>query len=75
MDDKFAKGIFFKSPADNAPDFVIGRLSIKTEEFFNYVNSLETDGWVNLDIKRGKSGKPYLELNTWKPTKGDGIPF
>ena len=75
MDDKFAKGIFFKAPPDNAPDFVVGRLSVKCDEFLKYAEDFQSEGWLNLDIKKGKSGKPYIELNTWKPKGGNKTPF
>ena len=63
----FASGIMFKLPRDNAPDFVKGSLSIKLDDFTAWAKDHAENGWVNLDLKVGKSGKPYIELNTWKP--------
>ena len=66
MADKvFANGIIFKEKNDNAPDFVLGSLSIAKESFLEFLDT-QPDGWVNLSIKRAKSGKPYIELDTWK---------
>jgi len=60
----FANGLIFKKP-DNAPDFVIGNLSIKKSEFIPFLDTQDGD-WVNVQIKLSKAGKYYVELNTWK---------
>ncbi|QDP68146.1 MAG: hypothetical protein Unbinned1473contig1000_24 [Prokaryotic dsDNA virus sp.] len=62
----FADGFILKRN-DNAPDFVVGRLSIKVEEAVSFLNEKESNGWVNLELKRSKSGGFYCELDTWKP--------
>ena len=69
MGDKnnFASGIMFKLPRDNAPGYVKGSLSVKLDDFVAWAKNNAENGWVNLDLKVGKSGKPYVELNTWKP--------
>lgn len=61
----FANGIIFKR-SDNAPEFVIGGLSIKKSEFIPFLEDQGGD-WVNLQIKIAKSGKPYIAVDTWKP--------
>lgn len=68
MTDKlFAKGIFYKR-RDGAPDFVIGNLSVKKEDFVDFVNQhAGQDGWLNLNILKSQSGKPYIEVDTWQP--------
>lgn len=73
----FASGIIFKRPRDGAPDFVKGSISIKVDEFSEFIKKHDNDGWINLDLKLSKGDKLYLELNTWKPeTKSDeSIPF
>lgn len=63
----FASGIMFKLPRENAPDFVKGSLSIKLDDFNAWAKGKVENGWINLDLKVGKSGKPYVELNLWKP--------
>lgn len=69
MSDKtFASGILYKEPSPKAPDFVVGGLSVKKSEFIPFLNSQDGD-WVNLSIKLSKAGKPYIELDTWKPEK------
>lgn len=62
---EFLNGVIFKRK-DNAPDFVIGQLSFKVDEFIKTLQEKEKNGWVNANIKRGQSGKPYIELDTWE---------
>jgi hypothetical protein len=70
-DDKiFADGMLFKR-RDNAPEWVVGSISIKVDDFVKFCKDNEDKGWVNLEVKVGKSGKPYVELDTWKPEKKD----
>jgi len=69
MDNKtFAKGINFKRN-DNAPEFVVGKLNIKTDEAITFLNQTSKNGWVNLDIKKAKSGKFYIELDEYEAKK------
>lgn len=69
----FADGFSFKRQ-ENAPDFVIGRLSIKLDEAIAFLKKHEKNGWVNLNAKYGRSGNPYLELDTYEPKKGGAAP-
>ena len=63
----FAEGFIFKK-SEKAPEFVIGRISIKVDEAIEFLNKHKNaDGWVNLQAKTGRSGQPYLELDTYKP--------
>lgn len=66
QDAKFADGFIFKRNP-NAPDFVIGQLSVKVEDAINFLKANAKNGWVNIDIKRGRSGKEYLQLSTYEP--------
>ena len=70
MEDKiFATGIYFKR-ADNAPDFVIGKLSVQADRFAEFAQQHKNEGgYLNLDIKKSKGGKFYVELDTWQPKK------
>lgn len=55
-----------KKPTENAPEWVKAGVSIKVAEFIPFLEAHSTgDGWVNLNIKEGKSGKYYAELNQW----------
>ena len=72
----FAEGFIFKRQ-ENAPDFVIGGVSIKVEEAINFLREMNKDGWVNLNVKQSKAGKYYMELDTWTPdpSKNTNTPF
>jgi hypothetical protein len=64
---EFANGIWFKEPSPQAPDFVIGAINILREDFMKFLAEKEGD-YVNLKVLRAKaSGKPYCEVDTWKP--------
>jgi hypothetical protein len=77
----FADGFMFKMNP-NSPEWVIGGLSLKAEDAIQFIQKHTDKGWVNLKINIGKSGKPYVELDTWKPepkkemaTEESGLPF
>jgi hypothetical protein len=63
----FAKGFIFKR-SENAPEWVVGKLSIKLEDAMPFLTQNQTGEWVNLSIARGQQGNYYIELDTWKPT-------
>jgi len=71
----FTDGLIFKLPRDgNTYDFVKGSLSIKVDEFKEFLDKHVSNGWVNVDLLTAKgSGKPYASLNEWKP-KTDSAP-
>lgn len=62
----FADGFIFKRQ-ENAPEFVVGSMSIKVDEAMAFLAQNESNGWVNLNVKKSKGGKYYMELDTWKP--------
>jgi hypothetical protein len=68
----FADGFSFKYPSDKAPQFVIGKLSVKVDDAKAFLEKHQDGGWVNLEIKEAKNGKPYVELSTFKPKKDEG---
>ena len=65
----FADGFSFKRN-EKAPDFVVGRLSMKVDEAVAFIRQHEKGGWVNLNIKTARSGNHYVELDTYEPTHG-----
>lgn len=66
----FAKGFIFKR-SEKAPDFVIGSLSLKVEEAIEFMQANKKGEWLNLDVKKSKDGKYYIELNTYE--KGGAV--
>ena len=67
----FPQGIIFKLPEGKVKEkcpWIKGRLSFKVDEFIEFLKKHNNNGWINLDIKKSKEDKMYLELDTWKPT-------
>ena len=62
----FADGFSFKRQ-ENAPDFVIRRVSIKVDDAIAFMQKHQKGGWVNLNAKYARSGNAYLELDTFEP--------
>ena len=69
-DKQFIDGLFIKPPHERAPDFVKCSISIKRKDLGNWLRGKD-DEWINIDVKEGKSGKWYAEVNDWKPQGGD----
>jgi hypothetical protein len=67
----FADGFSFKR-SENAPDFVIGRLSMKVDDAIAFMREHDKKGWVNLNIKTARSGNHYVELDTFEPKGSQG---
>lgn len=64
----FPKGIYFERPREGAPEFIKGRINIKVPELIPFIQANQNNaGYVNLDLKKSKEGKLYLELNTFTP--------
>lgn len=79
MEKIYPKGIYANKKRDNAPDFVIGGISIKKYDLVEWLEGVEENekGYINLDMLEGKDG-PYLVVNTWKPTgnkESETVPF
>lgn len=66
----FADGFIFKR-REKAPEWVIGNISIKVDEAITFLKNNEKKGWVNLSIKKGRSGNPYIELDTFEAKPKD----
>ena len=88
---EYPTGLFVSPPRPTAPDFVKGRISIRTQEFLEYRSEKDSE-WVRVDVKERRSkdedGNPkwYAQVDTWvKPSErveekeeeedGDGLPF
>jgi hypothetical protein len=69
----FADGLIFKLK-DNQPDFVIGNISVKVEDFVKFLNAHSDNGWVNIQVLKSQAGKPYAKLDTWKPKQAQEQP-
>ena len=66
------KGLFFKEPNMNAPDFVKMNGSIKIEDLGKFLREKFKNGdeWINFQINLSKDGeKIYAITDNWKPEK------
>lgn len=68
----FADGFVFKRN-EKAPEFVIGRMSIKVEEAIAFIQKHQDNGWVNLGVKQARTGNFYVELDTFKPANDSAV--
>jgi len=66
----FADGFVFKRN-EKAPDFVVGRISIKVEEAIAFMKQHQKNGWINLGVKTARSGNYYIELDTFEAKSKD----
>src|SRR3990167_6136765 len=66
----FIDGLILKKPSEKAPKWVLWNISIKTEEFMQFIKDHDNGtGWLNIDVKMSKGNKVYCSLNNYK--KGD----
>jgi hypothetical protein len=65
-DTKFIDGLIFKAPHENAPEYVIAKISIKRAELIAWLQSQQGD-WINADLKESQQGKLYAAVDDWKP--------
>ena len=69
---KFAEGLYFNEPREGSPEWILGSISVEPKRFTECMraNYDPNEKYLKIDFKMGKSGKPYAEINTWKPTQG-----
>lgn len=69
----FVDGMMFKNPIDSAPKWIKGNILVNVDKFREFciknAGYVSEKGWLNIDLKEGRTGAMYLELNTWKPQK------
>ena len=61
------KGFIIKRPHEKAPDWVIAKMSCKTEEAIETLKKNDKKGWSNYDILNSKDGKYYIKLDEFEP--------
>lgn len=63
----FAKGLRV-TRRDNAPEWVVCQVGVQVAEFTQFLKQNEKqNGWVNINVHKGKNGALYAELDTWVP--------
>lgn len=65
-DVKFINGLIVKAPNDNAPEYVICKLSIKRQELIAWLQQQDGE-WINADVKESQGGKFYAAVDSWRP--------
>tara|TARA_B100000949_G_scaffold135172_1_gene119056 strand:- start:706 stop:981 length:276 start_codon:yes stop_codon:yes gene_type:complete len=86
---EFPTGLFVSPPRPTAPGFVKGRISIKREDFMEYLSEKDSE-WLRIDLKQSKrladdGGEVwYAQCDNWvKPSErveekedsDDALPF
>jgi hypothetical protein len=66
-DIEFVNGLTVKQKNENAPEYVLANGSINCEQLREWLQG--RDGWVNWQAKLSKGGKPYVAVDTWKPSQ------
>ena len=68
MEKIYAKGLFAKRN-EKAPEFVICGLSVKTDDFIQFLKENTNEkGYVNLQVRKSKDkGTLYAVLDTFEP--------
>lgn len=66
-DKTFVQGLYFNHPRPNAPEFVIGSLSIHVERIKEALKELKPNdaGYINIDVLNSKENKPYCVINDY----------
>jgi len=79
MADKiFVNGLISKDIPDTAPDYILGKHSIKVQDLINWLEAnkhlADANGWINTITKRSQStGKRFIEVDTWQPKKQEPV--
>lgn len=73
MADKiFADGVSIKLKETRYGEIL--KVGIKAEPFMDFLAKYTNErGYVNLDLKKGQSGKWYMELNTYKNNQSEEV--
>lgn len=64
---QFIDGMRIFGAKQGAPEWIKGQIVVECKELVEFMRKNHTEGKMRIDIKQGKSGNLYLELNTWKP--------
>ena len=66
-------GLYPKPRHENAPEFVIGKLSINVAQFREWMKAHLAanpgEEWINVDMKVSRAGKGYCQIDDWKPNQ------
>lgn len=70
-DDKiFTKG-FYPEIHEKKPDFVVCNVGIDVKQFIEFLETYQKKGRVKIEIKLGRGGRPYADLNQYESSSDD----
>lgn len=70
----FAKGMRV-TRRDKAPEWAVCQIGVQVAEFTQFLKEHEKqNGWVNINIHKGREGALYAELDTWVPNAEKNAP-
>lgn len=64
MEKQFVDGMQVYKPNEKAPDFVKANVVVKRDELLGWLK--DKGETVRIDIKEGRTGKYYAEVNTYQ---------
>ena len=71
----FVGGIYPRVRTEKTPDWVIGSFGLNARQLSEWLNEnvdlIDDDGFINIQMAVGQSGKSYAAVDTWKPEKKD----
>ena len=73
MADKvFAEGIYYDRPKPNAPNYILGNISMEKKRALEWLQAQEANerGYIRLTVKESRNGKLYIVLDNWEPQRG-----
>jgi hypothetical protein len=44
------------------------KISLNTADLDKIKENMNEKGWINIVMKEGKNGNPYLQVDNWKPS-------
>lgn len=67
---EYVSGLFAKAKHQNAPAFVVCKLSAKPKELIAWLETKLDQEWVNMDVKIARDGqKLYVQVDNWKKSE------
>ena len=65
---QFARGIFFNAPHPKAPNYILGNISIKSNDLIEFLHTQIPDdkGYIRMVVKVSKGGNTYIAMDTYE---------
>jgi len=70
-DTVFVDGLKFFEKHHEAPDFVMGSISLEPKKLIEWMRAnhkaMNAGGYIRVSVLMSRSGKPYCKLDTYEP--------